>query len=221
MEIDQVAEVLGIGLLATVNLSLWTLRVALMASGRRLAASLLAGVEAILFALVFGRVMSALDDPVRIIGYATGVALGTLIGIVANDRLSSRAALVTVVVDGDGRAELVALDARGWSATSIPATDVRGPVALLSVAVRADAVDRLRDDATEVAPDALVLVEPLQSRQRTRLPDACTPPASTSAVPRRDHHTRPTSPPLAASTGRGHAHPHRVTTHRTTRGARP
>lgn len=82
-------EAAGLAALATVNVGLWTLRVALAAAGRRAVASLTAGTEALLFAVTFGTVVTGLDNPVRVGGYAVGVAAGTLVGIVVHERLSS------------------------------------------------------------------------------------------------------------------------------------
>lgn len=92
----------GPGLLATANVGLWTLRVALAAAGRRVVAAVVAGAEAVLFALVFSTVVTSLDAPARVLAYAVGVGVGTLLGIVVDERLTGGQSLVTAVVDGDG-----------------------------------------------------------------------------------------------------------------------
>ena len=85
---DGVLEAAGFALLATINVGLWTLRVALAAAGRAVAASVLAGLDTLLFVLAFGAVLTALDDPLRVVGYTLGVAGGTLLAIVLRPRLS-------------------------------------------------------------------------------------------------------------------------------------
>ncbi|MGI8574413.1 MAG: DUF5698 domain-containing protein [Egibacteraceae bacterium] len=45
---------------------------------------MIAGLESLLFAL--GAVLSSLHDPVRIVAYAIGVASGTLLGMLADER---------------------------------------------------------------------------------------------------------------------------------------
>jgi uncharacterized protein YebE (UPF0316 family) len=86
----DVVAAAGLAAVSTVSVALWTLRVALAARGRRLAASGAASVEALLFVVAFGRVMDALHDPVRLIGYAAGVAAGTFIGLTLETRAESR-----------------------------------------------------------------------------------------------------------------------------------
>ncbi len=75
MDMQLVVDVAGIGLLATVSVSLWTRRVAVAAAGRRLAAAVIAGAEAVLFALVFGAVISSHGDPLRVGAYAPAASL--------------------------------------------------------------------------------------------------------------------------------------------------
>lgn len=90
MELQACAAAAGLAGVATVSVGLWTLRVALAARGRRLAASGTASVEAVLFVLAFGRVLEALDDPVRLVGYALGVAAGTFAGLTLEARSEQR-----------------------------------------------------------------------------------------------------------------------------------
>jgi uncharacterized protein YebE (UPF0316 family) len=90
MELQAFAAAAGLAGVATVSVGLWTLRVALAARGRRLAASGTASVEALLFVLAFGRVVDALDDPVRLLGYALGVAAGTFAGLTLEARSERR-----------------------------------------------------------------------------------------------------------------------------------
>jgi uncharacterized protein YebE (UPF0316 family) len=90
MEPWDVVAAAGLAAVSTVSVALWTLRVALAARGRRLVASGTASVEALLFVVAFGRVMDALDDPVRLVGYAAGVAMGTFVGLTLETRAEER-----------------------------------------------------------------------------------------------------------------------------------
>ncbi|MGB3184743.1 MAG: DUF5698 domain-containing protein [Ornithinimicrobium sp.] len=170
MTIESIASALQLTALAACSVSLWTLRVAIAAAGRRLAAALIAAIEAGLFALAFSAIISALDDPLRIVGYALGVALGTLGGMVADERLSTGQSLVRIVVDGDGREELTSLRASGWPVTSIMADGVRGSVAVLMVTVNDKALSRLRGDIDRISPDGFETTERLRSVRPAPLP---------------------------------------------------
>jgi hypothetical protein len=92
MELQGLVEAAMLAGVATLNVTLWTVRVALAARGRRGAASATSCVEALLFAVAFSRVMDALDDPLRIGGYAVGVAAGTFVGLTIEARSHRRRA---------------------------------------------------------------------------------------------------------------------------------
>ena len=74
--------------LATLAVSLWTLRVALTARNRRVLAAVTASVEATIFALAFSRLLTSLDSASQVIAYAVGVGIGTLVGLTINERLT-------------------------------------------------------------------------------------------------------------------------------------
>lgn len=164
----DLAEAAGLALLATCNVGLWTLRVAVAAAGRRLVAAGIAGAEALLFALVFGAVISSLDHPLRVVAYAAGVALGTVIGVVADERLSTGQSLVRIIVDGGD--PTLALRERGWPATCSRADGVRGPVAVLVVAVDDRRLSHLLSDIEHLAPEGFLTVERLRSTKPVALP---------------------------------------------------
>lgn len=83
MDMTTVTTAAGIAGLATLNVGVWTLRVALAARDRRALAALAAGLDAVLFVVTFSMVLGSLDDPVRIAAYAAGVSLGTHLGLAA------------------------------------------------------------------------------------------------------------------------------------------
>lgn len=82
MDTTTLAGAALVAALATVNVGLWTLRVALAARGRRALAAMTSGADAVLFVVTFSTVLSSLDDPLRVGAYAVGVALGTHLGLV-------------------------------------------------------------------------------------------------------------------------------------------
>jgi uncharacterized protein YebE (UPF0316 family) len=90
MELWNLVTAAGLAAVSTVSVALWTVRVALAARGRRLVASGIASLEALLFVVAFSRVMDAVSDPVRLLGYAAGVAAGTFVGLTLEMRVEER-----------------------------------------------------------------------------------------------------------------------------------
>jgi len=81
-----------IGALVIVEVGVFHLRVALAARSRRTAAMLLGAVNAVISVAALGQVLTNLDRPANVIGYAVGVSIGVYLGCVADDRLRARAA---------------------------------------------------------------------------------------------------------------------------------
>ncbi len=156
--------------MGTVSVSLWTIRVALTGRGRRLAASAIAGIEAVVFVLVFASVLSSLSSPVEVGGYAVGVAAGTLLGVVADARLSTGQSAVRIVVDGTGDDLVLELRARAWPATRLQGDGVKGGIALMLLVVDDVHLPRLVADLHRLAPEAFWAVERLQSAKPAVLP---------------------------------------------------
>ena len=134
--------------MALASVSLWTLRVAFAARGRKLLGATVAAVEAVVFAVALSSLAASLDAPARVIGYAVGVAAGTLLGMFVDERASRGRSEIQVVVHGEDGGLAGTLRRLGLPATRFAAEGPRGPVTVAFVAVDdgdvAEVVDELR-----------------------------------------------------------------------------
>lgn len=149
--------------LAVVSVSLWTLRVALTARGRRFAGSVTAGLEALVFIVAFSRAAADLGAIERLLGYALGVALGTLLGVYLDERLSAGQSEVRVVREGRDLALVNELQADGWPVTWIYGQGPRGDVTVAFVAVDDKLLAPFLRILRTTSPDAFWTVERLKS----------------------------------------------------------
>jgi uncharacterized protein YebE (UPF0316 family) len=210
--------------LATASVSLWTLRVAVTAKGRKTAAATIAAIEAIVFLVAFSRAVAGLTAPERVGAYALGVGLGTLLGLAVDRRLNPRHAQVEVVAPGPAHELLDALHERGWPTTSSMGYGFSGNVVIASVTVDEHRLHALLDDLRQIAPDAFWTVRTvraakavplpaafLQIGRRTQAPGGQPPPAAPGET--FSHPRRPA--PLAAPNSRHLQEPSPL--HRSTR----
>jgi uncharacterized protein YebE (UPF0316 family) len=79
-----------IGALVIVEVAVFHVRVALAARGRRSGATALGAVNAVISVAALGQVLTNLNRPLNVLGYAVGVAVGVYLGCVADDRLRRR-----------------------------------------------------------------------------------------------------------------------------------
>jgi uncharacterized protein YebE (UPF0316 family) len=174
MTAETILSTVSMAGMAIVSVSLWTLRVALTARGRKVAGSLTAGLEAIVFLLAFSTVLTDLTAIEKIAGYALGVAAGTLLGVVVDSRLSAGQSEVRIVSQYGGSEFVHELHALGWPATWTEAKGPAGDVTMAFVAVDDTRVPRLLKDLERVAPRAFWTVERLQTAHAVQLPEGLT-----------------------------------------------
>ena len=93
--------------LAFTNVTLWTVRVALMHRRAKRLASAVAASEAMLFAVGLSQIVGELTAVDRLLGYALGVAAGTWVGLTLDERVAARRP-PAVAVDDDLAAEFPA-----------------------------------------------------------------------------------------------------------------
>lgn len=155
--------------LAIVSVSLWTLRVALTARGRKVAGAVTAGMEAVVFVLVFSRAAADLARVELLLGYAVGVAIGTLAGVALDERLSAGQSEVRVVTEGLDLSHVRALHEEGWPVTWIPGRGPDGEVTVAFIAADDKRLPALVNAIRRSAPDSFWTVERLKSARAGRV----------------------------------------------------
>ncbi len=153
-----------IGVLVILEVAVWQVRVALATRGRKRSAAVLGAVNAVLSVVALGQVVTHLDRPANVVGYALGVAVGVYVGVVADGRFAGDPVEYRVVLPGDGAGPAADLRARGWSVTTQSARGAAGPATILVVVVG-------KAQTAQVERD-LALLTPGGFRTSTRLRSA-------------------------------------------------
>ena len=122
--------------LRAVDMSLDTLRISFIIQNRRGLASVVGFVEATTFIVAAGIVFASITDPIRIVGYGAGFALGQYLGLVAAERL--RLGTVTVrIFSSEGPIGVAeALREAGFPVTTFNGEGRDGPVGMVHAVVR-------------------------------------------------------------------------------------
>ena len=165
---DQIWGSLQMAGLAVMSVGLWTLRVALTARGRKVAGSLTAGLETLVFLLAFSSVMSDMDAIERVAGYAVGVGAGTWLGLFVDGRLSTGQSEVRIVTPGQDLTLVRELQGLGWPVTWTPGHGPLGEVTIAFVAVDDTRLARFLRDLRGRASDEFWTVERLTSARAVR-----------------------------------------------------
>ncbi|HSJ26680.1 MAG TPA: DUF5698 domain-containing protein [Acidimicrobiia bacterium] len=117
--------------LATVCVSLWTVRLAVTARGNRGLSAVIAGMEAMLFVVAFAKILNGLDSVFLVAAYGAGVGGGTLLGLALDARLNPQLSRLDVF-DPTGDA-IEAIEAAGFAVTKSEGIGTTGRVIVGSV----------------------------------------------------------------------------------------
>jgi uncharacterized protein YebE (UPF0316 family) len=162
MSVEELTRGLVMAGMAMASVALWTLRVALAARRAKLAGAVVAAVEAVVFVAAFSSLAGNLGSPLRVGGYAVGVALGTLAGLVTDERASHGRSQIQVVIHGHDDVLADSLHALGWPATTYAAEGPSGPVTVTFLAVDDSRVPQVTVALERLVPDAFWTVQQLR-----------------------------------------------------------
>jgi len=164
-----VSAFIGAGLIFALRVSdmtLDTLRVLVVMRGRKGIAWVLGFFQALIFVIAITTVLSNLDNPLNILGYAAGFATGNVIGMLIEERLAIGHIQLSIVSPRRGSALAERLRAEGYAITEISARGKDGVVTLLSCSVLRKNVAKVQQLVNEVDDSAFITAEDVRSVRR-------------------------------------------------------
>ena len=160
---------LGAGLiflLRVTDMTLDTLRVLMVMRGKKGIAWVLGFFQSAIFILAISSVLTGLDNPLNVIGYAAGFATGNVVGMWIEERLAIGHVSITIVSSRRGTAIADHLREKGFAVTEIPARGKDGMVSLLSSSVLRKSVDDVRKLVNDIDPEAFITAEDVRPVRR-------------------------------------------------------
>jgi uncharacterized protein YebE (UPF0316 family) len=143
-----------------------TLRMLFVVRGRKAIAWGLGFAQSIIFVVAITSVLSHMNNPLNVVGYAAGFATGNVVGMWIEEWLAIGHVKISIVTQRLGTALSEILREDGFAVTEIPARGRDGSVSMLSVSV-------LRKDVTKVEaivhakdPEAFVISEDVRPLRR-------------------------------------------------------
>ena len=152
--------------LRVIELSLDTIRVLMVMRGRKGPAWLLGFFQATIFVFAIGYVLSGLDNPINMFGYAAGFATGTVVGMFIEERLAIGHIQMSIISPRRGSAIAEKMRAEGFAVTEIPAKGKDGMVTMLSCSVLRRNVDKVRKIVNQADSTAFITAEEVRPVRR-------------------------------------------------------
>ncbi len=157
---------LGIFALRVTDMTFDTLRMLFVVRGNKGLAWILGFLQSVIFVIAFSSVLSNLDNPLNIIGYAAGFATGNVVGILIEQRLAIGYTLIQIVSSRRGVALAQTLRDNGFAVTEIPARGKDGTVSMLSLSVRRKQVAAVEEIVHATDAEAFVTTEDVRPMRR-------------------------------------------------------
>ncbi len=144
------------------DVSIGTIRIILISKGYRSIAPVLGFVEALIWVMAAGLVMSHLNNVFYYAAYAAGFASGTYVGIWIEEKLSLGKVIVRVITNRDASELLEHLRDEEFAATSLDAEGKYGPVKVLFLICNRKSLVSVVNTIKEYNPKAFYTIEDLR-----------------------------------------------------------
>jgi uncharacterized protein YebE (UPF0316 family) len=148
------------------DMTLDTLRVLFVMRGKKRIAWILGFFQSAIFVLAIGKVLTQLDNPLNIIGYAAGFATGNVVGMYIEERIAIGHVLINIISPRRGSAIVNHLRQNGYAVTELSGRGKDGMVSMINCSVLRKQVDTVRSLVNEIDPEAFITAEDVRPVRR-------------------------------------------------------
>lgn len=146
-----------------IDVGLGTVRIIMLARGRKLIASGLGFIEVLIWLVAIRQIFHHLDNVAAFFAYAAGFAAGTAVGMLIEEKLAIGLVSIRIITDEDARDLTSKLAAAEFGVTSFAAEGVAGRVRLHFTIVRRKDLRRALDIVRERHPEAFISVSDVRT----------------------------------------------------------
>ena len=141
------------------DVTLGTLRIVMTVRGRKLFAALFGFIEVTIFVVAISRVVRNMGNPWLVLGYSSGFAAGTLVGMTIEERLALGWTVVRIISTDLSKRVAEALRQASFGVTEMSGQGMRGTVQIFEVVVRRTDLPKVLQTVDQVDSKAFVTVE--------------------------------------------------------------
>lgn len=152
------------------DVSLGTMRIIFVSHGVKYIAPLIGFVEINIWLLAIGQIMQNLDNVVCSFAYAGGFAIGNLVGIMIEEKLSIGLVLLRLITRHDNKELIEYLKSQNYGVTMHDAEGVKGPVKIIFAVIRRKDLHCVVDHINQIHPHAFYSVEDVRSVEEAEMP---------------------------------------------------
>ena len=147
--------------LRIVDVSIGTIRVIYTIRGQKFVSAGLGALESFIWIFAISRAFKYVDNPLSMVGWATGFATGTFVGIALDQWIGSGQVLVRVISRNHALRLRELLHGEGFGVTAIQGQGRDGNVLVIFVVTPRKRTSELLRHVRSIDPDAFMTVEPV------------------------------------------------------------
>jgi len=152
-----------------IDVSIATLRMIFVMSGRKYLAPLLGFFESLIWLVAISQIFQNIDNAISYVAFAAGFATGTFVGMLIEEKLALGNVVVRVITNQDATDLVEHIRSRQYYCTNIPAEGREGKVNILFMVIRRNKLDDILNIITQFNPNAFYTVESVRMvRDETR-----------------------------------------------------
>lgn len=153
-------------ILRVCDMTLDTLRVLFVMRGKKKVAWVLGFFQSAIFVLAIGRVLTQLNNPLNIIGYAAGFATGNVVGMFIEERIAIGHLNVNIISPRRGSAIVSHLRENGYAVTELSGRGKDGMVTMINCSVLRKQMDMVHALVNDIDPEAFITAEDVRPVRR-------------------------------------------------------
>lgn len=142
-----------------IDVSIATLRIIFVMSGRKYLAPILGFFESLIWLVAISQIFQNIDNAVSYIAFAAGFATGTYVGMMIEEKLALGSVVVRVITSRDATALVEHFRSRQFYYTNIPAEGREGKVNILFMVIKRDQLQEVLNIIIQFNPRAFYTVE--------------------------------------------------------------
>lgn len=139
-----------------IDVSLGTVRMILTIRGDRYIAAFIGFFEIMVYVVALGKVINALDDPLKLILYCLGFASGVIVGSWMEERLALGFRGLQIITNRENFYVVEELRKRGFAVTTWGAEGREGPKLVMSMLLKRDKASDVANQVKELDPQAFI-----------------------------------------------------------------
>jgi uncharacterized protein YebE (UPF0316 family) len=149
--------------LRIVDVSLYVMRLAMVVNGRKALAWIFAFCQAAVYVVAIQAVLSDLDSPLHILGYAAGFATGLVLGILVENRIGLGFVNLRIISPTLGADISEQLRGEGFAVTEISGRGKDGNVSILDLSIFRRDRERVVSKVAQIDSQAFITSESIRS----------------------------------------------------------